>query len=83
MPPGLLRLLSAFSFDRDSLENAVATNYTDPSLFRLTADEEDEDYTCSPDKLCSNGACCGATGVCGYGNNSDTLLVLPCLSSGI
>lgn len=69
--------------ERGSLENAVATNYTDPSLFRLTADEGEEDYTCSPDKPCSNGACCGATGVCGYGTNSNLLPVLHCLRSGI
>jgi chitinase len=25
------------------------------------------DYTCGPDKPCSNGACCGMSGWCGYG----------------
>lgn len=28
-----------------------------------------EDYTCSPDRPCSNGACCGASGNCGYGKD--------------
>jgi hypothetical protein len=27
----------------------------------------DDPYACSPSKKCSNGACCGASGVCGYG----------------
>jgi hypothetical protein len=30
------------------------------SLFR-------RDYTCGPGNPCSNGACCGASGFCGYG----------------
>ena len=25
------------------------------------------EYTCGPDKPCSNGACCGVSGWCGYG----------------
>ena len=25
------------------------------------------DYTCGPGNPCSNGACCGASGFCGYG----------------
>jgi hypothetical protein len=27
------------------------------------------DYTCGPGKPCANGACCGASGFCGYGKN--------------
>jgi hypothetical protein len=62
------------SRERGSLENAVATNYTEPPLFRLmSARDEEEDYTCSPDKPCSNGACCGPTGICGYGNSCHVL----------
>lgn len=26
-----------------------------------------DDYTCGPGRPCSNGACCGASGYCGYG----------------
>ncbi|KAK3946801.1 hypothetical protein QBC32DRAFT_200396, partial [Pseudoneurospora amorphoporcata] len=26
-----------------------------------------EDYLCASGRPCANGACCGATGVCGYG----------------
>ena len=26
-----------------------------------------EDYTCAPGRKCTNGACCGASGNCGYG----------------
>ena len=26
-----------------------------------------DEYSCGPDKPCSNGACCGASGNCGYG----------------
>lgn len=43
-----------------SLKNAVASNATRPGVL------EDE-YSCSKDKPCSNGACCGSEGVCGYG----------------
>lgn len=64
--------------ERGSLGNAVATNYTEPGLSRLVDDEED--YTCSPDEPCFNGACCGATGVCGYGNSYTHYPILPCLS---
>ncbi|KFA48851.1 hypothetical protein S40293_01490, partial [Stachybotrys chartarum IBT 40293] len=53
--------------ERGSLDNAVATNYTGTGLSRLV--DDGEDYTCSPDEPCFNGACCGATGVCGYGNS--------------
>lgn len=28
-----------------------------------------DDYTCSADRPCQNGACCGATGNCGYGSD--------------
>lgn len=27
-----------------------------------------QDYTCGPGRPCSNGACCGASGNCGYGS---------------
>lgn len=53
--------------ERGSLDNAVATNYTGRSDSLRIAADEDEDYTCSPEEPCSNGACCGSTGVCGYG----------------
>jgi hypothetical protein len=26
------------------------------------------DYSCGPGQPCDNGACCGASGICGYGN---------------
>ena len=26
-----------------------------------------DDYSCGPGKPCANGACCGASGYCGYG----------------
>jgi hypothetical protein len=32
-----------------------------------SASSSSNDFTCSPDKPCGNGACCGASGWCGYG----------------
>jgi chitinase len=29
--------------------------------------QSDDPYSCGPGKPCSNGACCGASGFCGYG----------------
>lgn len=46
--------------DTGSLNNAVASNVTTPGIL------EDE-YSCKKGKPCSNGACCGSEGVCGYG----------------
>lgn len=43
-----------------SLDNAVASNAT--SGIHIA-----EDYTCTPTRPCSNGACCGASGNCGFG----------------
>ncbi|CAG8910037.1 unnamed protein product [Penicillium egyptiacum] len=34
---------------------------------RATDVNQDQSYTCTKDKPCSNGACCGESGVCGYG----------------
>jgi hypothetical protein len=33
-----------------------------------------EDFTCGPDKPCSNGACCGASGNCGFGRSYTNLV---------
>ncbi|KAJ5399170.1 hypothetical protein N7465_009659 [Penicillium sp. CMV-2018d] len=35
---------------------------------RATDVNQDQDYSCAKDKPCSNGACCGESGVCGYGS---------------
>ncbi|CAG8001645.1 unnamed protein product [Penicillium salamii] len=37
-----------------------------------------DDYSCSASKPCSNGACCGASGYCGYG---DTYCGTGCVSN--
>lgn len=37
-----------------------------------------DDYACSADKPCKNGACCGSGGYCGYG---DTYCGAGCLSN--
>ena len=33
-----------------------------------------EDYTCAPGRRCTNGACCGASGNCGYGKPNQPFL---------
>ncbi|KAK3177855.1 hypothetical protein K4F52_009407 [Lecanicillium sp. MT-2017a] len=42
----------------------VSLNSASPAV-RL-ATRADDPYTCGPDRPCSNGACCGASGNCGY-----------------
>lgn len=42
---------------------ARETIWESATLFRR------DDYSCSAANPCSNGACCGASGYCGYGEN--------------
>jgi hypothetical protein len=44
----------------DTNPGVPASNATLHSLSR-------RDYTCGPGNPCSNGACCGVSGFCGYG----------------
>lgn len=46
---------------RDTFIPDDIPSYTHPNLTRR------QDYTCGPGRPCSNGACCGASGSCGYG----------------
>ncbi|BCR84335.1 uncharacterized protein ACHE_11737S [Aspergillus chevalieri] len=46
---------------RDTFIPDDIPSYTHPNLTRR------QDYTCGPGRPCSNGACCGASGNCGYG----------------
>jgi hypothetical protein len=43
---------------------------TNVSLFR-----RDDDYSCSASNPCGNGACCGGSGYCGYGEQYRLSLV--------
>lgn len=45
---------------------------------RATDVNQDQDYTCDKENPCSNGACCGESGVCGYGK---TYCGLGCTSN--
>lgn len=38
-----------------------------PGIFRRELSSGSDDHSCSKDKKCLNGACCGASGWCGYG----------------
>ncbi|UKZ63160.1 uncharacterized protein TrAtP1_004390 [Trichoderma atroviride] len=38
-----------------------------PGIFRRQLGSSSDDHSCSKDKKCLNGACCGASGWCGYG----------------
>lgn len=40
-----------------------------------------EDYTCAPGRKCTNGACCGASGNCGYGQFVTILSMLQLTDS--
>jgi hypothetical protein len=42
-------------------------NYTRANTSGILKPFNTLDYTCSPGSPCSNGACCGASGFCGYG----------------
>ncbi|KAH9999574.1 hypothetical protein F4779DRAFT_635983 [Xylariaceae sp. FL0662B] len=46
---------------RGNSPSSPAISYTEVLLRR-------DDYSCGPDKPCSNGACCGSGGYCGYGD---------------
>ncbi|KAA8895207.1 hypothetical protein FN846DRAFT_348546 [Sphaerosporella brunnea] len=53
---------AALSVSRDGSSDTGTT----PRRSIVTLAKRD-DYTCSPTRECKNGACCGASGVCGYG----------------
>lgn len=52
-------------FHEEYARAAVASNYSRAASFGAAA--ADEDYTCAAGRPCSNGACCGKSGNCGYG----------------
>jgi hypothetical protein len=47
------------------LSSSLLSNAT--SLVSDTGLSRRDDYSCGPGKPCANGACCGASGYCGYG----------------
>ena len=55
--------------------NSITSQYVEPSdledrrytISNATLVRRD-DYSCGPKKPCSNGACCGRSGYCGYGS---------------
>lgn len=53
-------------------------------LFSSAHGRRDDSYSCSSSNPCSNGACCGASGYCGYGricvlNHCSRTMILICL----
>jgi hypothetical protein len=59
-----------------SRSNPIARRHTDYGPFEATPDSlfnetllRRDDFSCGPSKPCGNGACCGASGFCGYGPN--------------
>ncbi|KAK9771963.1 putative chitinase [Seiridium cardinale] len=51
------------------LSSSLDDNLQDgsPSPFNLFGRATDDDHTCAEGRPCKNGACCGISGVCGYG----------------
>ena len=51
-----------------SAQHAEASGLEDgPYAFSNASLVRRDDYSCGPMKPCSNGACCGGSGYCGYG----------------
>lgn len=44
------------------------TTVANDAIFAFSNITRRQDYTCGPGRPCSNGACCGASGNCGYGD---------------
>jgi chitinase len=60
----------------DSLESIIARdsldlNFADRSDYptNVTLDKRQDTFNCGPSNPCSNGACCGGNGYCGYGED--------------
>lgn len=61
----------ARAFNASSNNTYASYDQSSPSLndsfpFQIRVKEKD-DYSCSAEDPCSNGACCGVDGFCGYG----------------
>ena len=61
----------------DLSSNAIVARYADALDFQDMPDhlmnltlERRQTYQCGPGNPCTNGACCGASGYCGYGERS-------------
>lgn len=59
------------SAPRDFPDGALLSNISSSLLDRRqttgTSSSSEQTYTCGPGNPCSNGACCGESGYCGYG----------------
>lgn len=64
MARGLLSLFFLLFFLSIAIADLAGDLGSELSSLKLLGDDK---YSCSKDKPCSNGACCGKNGVCGFG----------------
>ncbi|KAJ5598379.1 hypothetical protein N7537_008463 [Penicillium hordei] len=64
MARGLLSLFFLLFFLSNAIADLAGDLSSELSSLKLMGNDK---YSCSKDKPCSNGACCGKNGVCGFG----------------